>query len=80
MKIYVVILLQLILWSGYTLTSWLSKHDQPVFNIIMFFIFFYLAFQIGNSITKSARMTLFITAFSLALYGSFHMTMTLISH
>ncbi|WML49403.1 hypothetical protein RCG23_05095 [Neobacillus sp. PS3-34] len=79
MKIYVVILLQFILWSGYTLTAWLSKHDQPVFNVIMFFIFFYLAFQIGNTITKSARQTLIVTAASLLLYCSFHAAMSLFS-
>ncbi|MDP4162975.1 MAG: hypothetical protein Q8906_02730 [Bacillota bacterium] len=76
MKIYVVILLQFILWSGYTLTAWLSKHDQPIYNIAMFLIFLNLAFQLGNYITKSSRHTFFITAFSLTLYVSFHLTMS----
>jgi len=78
MKIYVVILLQLIIWSGYTLLEWLSKHDQKIYNVLMFFIFFYLAIQIGNFIMKSAKKTIFITTLSLTLYASVHFTLSLI--
>lgn len=77
MRVYVVVLLQLILWSGYTLLEWLSQHDQVVYNVLMFFIFFYLAIQIGNSIMKSAKKTIFITTFSLSLYASFHFTLNM---
>ncbi|MBS8263292.1 hypothetical protein DYI25_02430 [Mesobacillus boroniphilus] len=79
MKVYAVLLLQLIIWSGYTLIEWLSKHDHPIYNGIMFLVFFYLAIIIGNIIMKSARKTFFITILSLAIYGSFHMTMSFIS-
>ncbi|MHC0037326.1 hypothetical protein [Pseudoneobacillus sp. C159] len=78
MKVYVVILLQLIIWSGYTLLEWLSKHDQLIYNVLMFFIFFYLAIQIGNTIMKSAKKTIFITTFSLSLYATVHFTLNMI--
>jgi hypothetical protein len=78
MKVYVVILLQLIIWSGYTLLEWLSQHDQLIFNVLMFFIFFYLAIQIGNLIMNSARKTIFITTISLSIYASVHFALNVI--
>jgi hypothetical protein len=78
MKVYVVVLIQLILWSGYTLLEWLSQHDQLIFNVLMFFVFFYLAIQIGNTIMKSAKMTIFITTLSLSLYASVHFALNVI--
>nr|WP_251009440.1 MULTISPECIES: hypothetical protein [unclassified Bacillus (in: firmicutes)] len=79
MKVYAVMLLQFIIWSGYTLIEWLSKHDHPIYNGIMFLVFFYLAIIIGNHIMKSTRKTFLITVLSLAIYGSIHMTMSFIS-
>jgi hypothetical protein len=76
MKEYTVVLLQLIIWSGYTFIEWLSKHDHPLYNVIMFIVFFYLAVLIGNYIMKSAKKTILTTVLSLAIYGSFHATMT----
>ncbi|RSD28176.1 hypothetical protein EJA10_06885 [Mesobacillus subterraneus] len=78
MKVYTVLLLQLIIWSGYTFIEWLSKHDHPIYNGIMFLVFFYLAIIIGNYIIKSAKKTFFITLISLGLYASFHLTMSFI--
>ncbi|MDP4086648.1 MAG: hypothetical protein Q8934_18910 [Bacillota bacterium] len=75
MKFYIVVILQLMIWSGYTFIEWLSRHDQLTYKVLMFFVFFYLAFLIGNTITKSARKAIFITALSLMIYSSFHYTM-----
>ncbi|EIJ81662.1 hypothetical protein PB1_01935 [Bacillus methanolicus PB1] len=79
MKIYTVILVQLILWSGYTFMEWLSKRDQPIYNVLMFLVFFYLAIIAGNFIMKSAKKTFLVTLVSLALYGAFQITMQLMS-
>jgi hypothetical protein len=79
MKTYTVILVQLILWSGYTFMEWLSKHDQPIYNVLMFLVFFYLAIIAGNFIMKSAKKTFLITLVSLALYSTFQIAMQLIS-
>ncbi|WP_066066337.1 hypothetical protein [Neobacillus soli] len=80
MRVYIVIMLQFIIWSGYTFIEWLSKHDQLFYKVIMFFVFFYLAFYIGNQVTKSVQKTLFITALSLVIYTSIHYTMVLFIH
>ncbi|MCM2533547.1 hypothetical protein NDK43_15585 [Neobacillus pocheonensis] len=77
MRVYIVMMLQFIIWSGYSLIEWLSKHDQLIYKVIMFFVFFYLAFLIGNKVTKSARKTLFVTALSLVIYTSIHYTLEL---
>lgn len=80
MRVYIVIILQFIIWSGYTFIEWLSKHDQLIYKVFMFFIFFYLAFLIGNKVTKSSRKTLFITTLSLVIYTSMHYTMVRFVH
>lgn len=80
MKFYIVLLLQLMVWSGYTFIEWLSRHDQLVHKVIMFFIFFYLAFMIGRAITKSDQKSIFITTFSLLFYSSIHYTVLHLLH
>ncbi len=80
MRVYIVMMLQFIIWSGYTFIEWLSKHDQLIYKVIMFFVFFYLAYLIGNQLTGSARKTLFITTLSLIIYTSIHYTMALFIH
>lgn len=67
-------------WSGYTFIEWLSRHDQLVHKVIMFFIFFYLAFMIGRAITKSDQKSIFITTFSLLFYSSIHYTVLHLFH
>lgn len=78
MKVYTALLLQLIIWSSYTLIEWMSKYDQLMYKVIMFFVFFYLAIIIGNYIMKSVRKTFVVTSLSLTLYGSFYFTMSII--
>jgi hypothetical protein len=80
MRAYIVMILQFIIWSGYTFIEWLSKHDQLIYKVFMFFIFFYLAYLIGNNVTKSSRKTLFITTLSLVIYTSLHYTMAHFIH
>ncbi|MBA4537910.1 hypothetical protein H1Z61_12405 [Bacillus aquiflavi] len=65
MKEYLTIVLQFIIWSAYTLIEWLSAYDRIEYKIIMFVIFFYLAFVIGKSIVKSTKKTMILTALSL---------------
>lgn len=75
-----VIMLQLIIWSGYTLVEWLSKHDQLIYKVIMFFVFFYISFQIGNKVFKTTAKAFFITSLSLITYTSIHFTLLLFLH
>jgi hypothetical protein len=74
-KVYVVIISQFMIWSGYTFVEWLSEHDQLVYKVFMFFIFYYLAFLLGRTVTKSGSKAFFITSLSLCLYSSVHFTM-----
>ncbi|CAK6472035.1 hypothetical protein IFT92_13860 [Peribacillus simplex] len=69
MKNYLVILFQLIVWSGYTLVEWLSVNDRLVFKVFMFLVFSYLAIYIGKMILKSNRRTMLVTVISLLCYG-----------
>ncbi|XJZ28349.1 hypothetical protein ACF5W4_06030 [Bacillota bacterium Lsc_1132] len=75
MKMYIIIILQFMIWSAYTLIEWLSQHDQLVYKVIMFFVFFYLAFLLGRKMTESPAKALFVTTLSLSIYSSFHFTM-----
>lgn len=75
MKSYIVMILQFMIWSGFTFIEWLSKHDQLVYKVIMFLIFFYLSFTIGRAIIKSTSKAFFVTSLSLFMYSSFHFTM-----
>ena len=78
MKEYVVILLQLVIWSGYSFMVWLSQHDQPLYNGLMFFVFLYLGFVLGNTIVKSTKKTALITLFSLLLHVSIHFSLSIL--
>ncbi|NMD71930.1 hypothetical protein HHO41_16645 [Bacillus sp. DNRA2] len=75
---YVVTLLQLIIWSGFSVIEWLSHHDQPVFNGLMFVVFLYIAFLVGNSLIKSTKKTVLITFISLCIYFSIQYILSLI--
>jgi ABC-type iron transport system FetAB permease component len=78
LKYYCVLMLQLIIWSAYSLMEWLSKHDHPLYNVLMFLVFFYLSVVIGHWIIKSAKKTLLTTFFSLGVYSSFHMALAIL--
>lgn len=72
MRNYMVVLIQLIIWSGYTLTEWLSKHDESLYNVLMFGVFMYIAVISGNYIVGSKKTTICLTALSLCIYGLIH--------
>ncbi|MGG4267058.1 hypothetical protein [Peribacillus simplex] len=69
LKNYLVILFQLIVWSGYTLVEWLSANDRFVSKVFMFLVFSYIAIYIGKMILKSNKQTMFVTVISLLCYG-----------
>ncbi|WP_066140082.1 hypothetical protein [Lederbergia lenta] len=75
MKKYVALILQLIIWSGYTLAEWLSGKDHLVSKIVLFVVFFYLAFLLARILLKSNKITLWITIFSLTTYGMINMVL-----
>jgi hypothetical protein len=75
MKSYVAFLLQIMVWSGYTLAEWLSQHDRIVFKVIMFIVFFNIAVWIAKKIIQTNFKTAIITFVSLSIYTIFHVMM-----
>lgn len=76
MREYTVILIQLIIWSGFSFIEWLSQHDTQFYNALMFLVFIYIAFVTGNFIMQSTRKTVIITLYSLILYVSIHFSLS----
>ncbi|MDQ0155853.1 hypothetical protein J2S07_002171 [Robertmurraya andreesenii] len=72
MKNYIVLVIQLMIWSGYTLIEWLSKHDQGLYNFLMFCVFLYIAIISANTIVRSLRKTFILTLSSLVIYTFIH--------
>ncbi|WP_108669853.1 hypothetical protein [Peribacillus acanthi] len=75
MKSYIVFLLQIMVWSGYTLAEWLSQHDRIIFKVVMFIVFFNIAIWIGKKIIQTNAKTAIITFISLSIYTIFHFIM-----
>ncbi len=78
MRIYTVMIIQFMIWSGFTLIEWLSTNDWFIYKLIMFFIFFYLAISIGDYMLRSSRKTIAITVLSLSFYSTIHVVMQFI--
>ena len=72
MKLYVVLLIQWIIWSCFTLAEWLSQHDKLLFKVVMFLLFFQISILIGKKILKSSLVTICITTVSLVTYAAVH--------
>ena len=60
-------------WSGYTLSGWLSGHDRFFFKAFMFLVFLQLAIYIGKVILHSNAKTSFVTILSLMSYIGIHL-------
>ncbi|PFG06880.1 hypothetical protein [Bacillus sp. es.034] len=73
MKSYIAFLVQMILWSVFSIAEWISEKDHIEYKWIMFVLFFYLAFMAARKIVQSRRLTLFITSFSLTCFFVFKM-------
>ncbi|MFS0645091.1 hypothetical protein [Siminovitchia sp. 179-K 8D1 HS] len=78
MNKYIALILQLMIWSGFTLAEWLSGGDRLFFKVILFGVFFYLAFMLGRIIVKSNKITFVITAMSLSAYLALHLLLQFI--
>ncbi|TYS15716.1 hypothetical protein FZC78_14035 [Rossellomorea vietnamensis] len=73
MKNYIAFLLQLIIWSAFSVAQWLSDKDHIEYNWIMFIVFFYLGFLIAKKILQSSKTTFIITLISLLTFFSLKM-------
>ena len=68
MKLYTVIVLQWIVWSGYSMAEWLSVHDRMLYKTIMFLLFLQIALHIARMILKGTKRTSIVTLLSLLSY------------
>ncbi|WP_019242465.1 hypothetical protein [Bacillus sp. AP8] len=72
MRSYTVILIQWIVWSGFSIAEWLSRHDRLVFKAFMFVVFLQISIFIGKSILHSNLKTGVVTSISLLTYVGIH--------
>ncbi len=71
MKSYLAFLIQMVLWSVFTIAEWISNKDHLEYKWIMFVVFFYLAFIAAKKIVQSKKLTFLITSFSLMCFFTF---------
>lgn len=75
MRLYTVVILQLIIWSGYTFVEWLSKYDKLSMKVIILLIFVYFAMVLGNHLLHSKMRTVLATSISISVYLFFYFIM-----
>ncbi|MEK4875303.1 hypothetical protein N1I87_11565 [Bacillus sp. FSL W8-0102] len=68
MAFYFVFLLQLIIWSGYMLATWLSEGDRARFQWLMFLVFLYLGILVAKKFIPSNKNVILVTISSLAAF------------
>ncbi|MDQ0214801.1 hypothetical protein J2S13_001198 [Oikeobacillus pervagus] len=68
MVIYVVFLIQLLVWSCYSIAEWLSKGDHTLYQWVMFIIFIYIGGIIANKFIQSIKLVGIVTISSLLFY------------
>ncbi|MDQ0184989.1 hypothetical protein MKX78_09290 [Cytobacillus sp. FSL R5-0569] len=75
MRLYTVVILQLIIWSGYTFVEWLSRYDKLSMKVIILLIFVYFAMVLGNHLLHSKMRTVLATSISITVYLFFYFIM-----
>lgn len=70
LKNYVAALIQIMIWGGFHLAQWLSGKDRFLPKVLLFLVFFYLAYLVAKKIIGSNRVTLLTTLMSLCTYAS----------
>ncbi|MED1606936.1 hypothetical protein P4U90_16550 [Cytobacillus kochii] len=75
MRLYTVVILQLIIWSGYTFVEWLSRYDILSMKVIILLIFVYFAMVLGNHLLHSKMRTVLATSISISVYLFFYFIM-----
>ncbi|WP_077617673.1 hypothetical protein [Bacillus sinesaloumensis] len=71
MKIYVIGLIQILIWSAFSLVTWLSQSDSMFAKVILLIIFCYVAFLIATKIGLTRKGSLLVTVISFLCFFSF---------
>ncbi|MDP7979057.1 hypothetical protein [Bacillus multifaciens] len=61
MKITFVALFHFIIWSGFSIVLLLSSRDKLHYKVLLFFVFFYLAYVIAHMMLHSRKEAIFFT-------------------
>ncbi|MGG2064690.1 MULTISPECIES: hypothetical protein [unclassified Bacillus (in: firmicutes)] len=61
MRITVVSFLHFIIWSGFSIVLLLSDRDKLHYKVLLFFVFFYLAYVIAHIILHARKKAFFFT-------------------
>ncbi len=77
MAYYVVFLIQLMIWSFYSLARWLSQGDSTEFHWLLFLVFFYLCILVARR-WLNHKQSYMVTIFILLFYFSFRWGMSLL--
>ncbi|PGZ99480.1 hypothetical protein COE51_09360 [Bacillus pseudomycoides] len=68
MKITLVSFLHLIIWSGFSIVLLLSSRDKLHYKVLLFFVFFYLAYVIAQIMLHSRKQAIFFTVVNSVLF------------
>ncbi|MEH7234896.1 hypothetical protein [Bacillus sp. JJ1562] len=71
MKVYVIGLIQVLIWSAFSMVTWLSGSDSLLSKVILLIIFCYVAFLIANKIGLTRKGSFLITFISFICFFSF---------
>ncbi|RFB19215.1 hypothetical protein DZB84_02870 [Bacillus sp. HNG] len=71
MRVYVIGLIQVLIWSTFSLVTWLSGSDSLLARGVLLIIFCYIAFVIATKIGLTRKGSLLITAISFFCFFSF---------
>ncbi|MEH7382363.1 hypothetical protein V7138_18020 [Bacillus sp. JJ1533] len=71
MKVYVIGLIQVLIWSAFSLVKWLSGSDSLLARGILLMIFCYFAFLIANKIGLTRKGSFLLTVISFFCFFSF---------
>jgi len=68
MKVYLVFLIQMLIWSAFSIIEWLSGRDRPFFKGLLLFVFLYIAFLIAQKIGLRSGKAFVTTVMTLIIY------------
>ncbi|MEH6890410.1 hypothetical protein V7024_11945 [Bacillus sp. JJ864] len=68
MKMTFVALFHFIIWSGFSIVLLLSSRDKLHYKVLLFFVFFYLAYVIAHMMLHSRKEAIFFTVTNSVLF------------
>ncbi|WP_100330773.1 hypothetical protein [Bacillus xiapuensis] len=73
MGYYLTFIIQFMVWSLYTLASWLSQGDRIGFRWLLFALFFYFCAWIAKKLVNTNKRSIMLTVIIAVTYFSFRL-------